>query len=241
MPFVKGVGYIKKDGTITPIKPYIKKGHKTYTPSTRDLEWIEKAKTGMTLEEIAKPYGITRERVRQVLKLNGVNIRSFHGLRETPLFEVQCLECGKIIYSKYKTKPFCSKSHRRTYVMRVGDRDKAERVDYPSAPNRKKYNIVHVGYVMRNGKKVQKTQLEHRLIMEEHLGRKLKSNEHVHHINGNGMDNRIENLQLLTAQEHSKLTTTKFWKPLSPRLAKAVRRRLKIPRKDVDKLLGSEV
>ena len=46
---------------------------------------------------------------------------------------------------------------------------------------------------------------EHILIMEKQIGRFLKENEVVHHINGNRQDNRIENLQLMTPSEHMRL------------------------------------
>ncbi len=43
---------------------------------------------------------------------------------------------------------------------------------------------------------------EHKYFMELKIGRRLTSNEVVHHINHDRLDNRIENLQLLTRREH---------------------------------------
>lgn len=45
--------------------------------------------------------------------------------------------------------------------------------------------------------------LEHRLVMEQHLGRYLDPEEVVHHVDGDPSNNDIENLQLFASQsEH---------------------------------------
>jgi hypothetical protein len=60
------------------------------------------------------------------------------------------------------------------------------------APNHPKANSS--GYVLRS-----------RFMMEQHVGRYLTEDEHVHHKNGNELDDRIDNFEILTRSEHIKL------------------------------------
>ena len=76
-----------------------------------------------------------------------------------------------------------------------------------TAKLRPKKRISSRGYqqIWKNGKYV----MEHRLIMEKKIGRKLYKTEIVHHINGKKIDNKISNLIIMKKQEHDKLPKPK--------------------------------
>lgn len=46
---------------------------------------------------------------------------------------------------------------------------------------------------------------EHRLIVEEHIGRYLSKDEIIHHINGIKTDNRLNNLEIHSKRSHAQL------------------------------------
>lgn len=101
--------------------------------------------------------------------------------------------------NKHKGHGYCRNHLRKFY--RYGD---------PlGKPPKPKGFIAHGYRLFSNGRN--KTIKEHRFIMEQHLGRKLLPfpQETVHHINGNKLDNRIENLVVISQSEHSIITHRK--------------------------------
>lgn len=52
--------------------------------------------------------------------------------------------------------------------------------------------------------------VNHRKVMEEHIGRPLEKKEIVHHIDGDRLNNDIDNLCLMTMSEHAALHKAEF-------------------------------
>lgn len=102
----------------------------------------------------------------------------------------KCLNCGKEIKitAKRKNKKFCNVKCSGEYRSKTCEHKVWE-------------GCTGYRYVCQGNKSIS----EHVLIMEKHIGRKLSKDEVVHHKDFNRNNNDINNLQLMTRSEHSKL------------------------------------
>ncbi len=117
-----------------------------------------------------------------------------------------CLQCSNTFYvPKYRISlaKFCSRRCIALAHPEIGEkaRKNSPLMKRSGLRETRKYVVITV-----NGKQIR----EHRHVMQEHLKRKLETWEHVHHINGNPTDNRIENLMVLSNSEHQKLELMAF-------------------------------
>lgn len=115
-----------------------------------------------------------------------------------------CLQCGKPMPPKINPKT--GYNRRTKYLCSSECRSLYRRRDYRSKHpdqgiTRQEYNRGYVRIVIPGkGDAPSYQTLEHRYVMEEHLGRRLLPEETVHHINGQRNDNRLSNLELFSSQ-----------------------------------------
>lgn len=101
-----------------------------------------------------------------------------------------CVNCGDIFWTTRRHASHCSK--RCTNRNRKGEKSHWWR----GGIIRNNNGYVKIYAPDHPAVGTQRYICEHRLAMEKHLGRYLKSFENIHHKNGIKNDNRIENLEL---------------------------------------------
>ncbi len=99
-----------------------------------------------------------------------------------PRYQRTCERCGRHFETLFEAAKYCS--HGCANKLR------------PINPHTTRYRQVEI-----DGVKV----LEHRHVMEQSIGRKLRRMEAVHHINRNKLDNRLENLEVISLSDHARL------------------------------------
>jgi hypothetical protein len=119
------------------------------------------------------------------------------GRKNRRLPDCRCLNCGVVFRPRDRESKYCSRPCAWTNNGKLSTERRKAEVWW-------KNNRGYIeGRVLING--VQVTVKQHRWILEKHLGRPILRTETVHHINGNKLDNRIENLQIMSHGEHTSM------------------------------------
>lgn len=144
--------------------------------------------SGKSVGEVAEAVGIPKSSARRIISAAGVMRTRSEGLR------LVNLNGGGSAKLKGKKRTYAPEMHQRIVaaaVQRRREKAKGVRVNANGY-----YEFTMGPHYGRN---------VHVVKMEERLGRKLKADECVHHIDGDKLNNDDNNLALLTVSGHARL------------------------------------
>ena len=145
---------------------------------------IERYEAGESIREIHQATGVPLSTIRHALNKAGVLRTRAQGIK------IAAAKGRLGSGHRGKTRNFTEEHKRNIALARLG--------------SGKGFSMKACGYIeITVGR--DKGRGEHVVKMEHHLGRRLRPGECVHHRNHDRSDNHIENLEVLTLSEHSRL------------------------------------
>jgi len=145
---------------------------------------------GKTMKAISLELGIAVGKIHRLIHEYGIPARKASDYEITDKQREAGRRAAKIVKGRKRSPETRKKLSEIRKLHGIGHTktrcDGYKAIYYPDYPHSNKD-----GYVM-----------EHVYIMEQHIGRLLKDDECVHHINFVKDDNRIDNLKLMTKSEH---------------------------------------
>lgn len=141
----------------------------------------------LTFSEISKITNISTSTIRRRIIKQGIEPRKGERLLDTTRERISIKNTGRKWTLSEDQKKKLSKMFKKL-----------------RAKTAKGWSLKPSGYLeITRGKNRFKS--VHRVVMEKHLGRKLKKDEVVHHIDGDKTNNEITNLKVMNRKEHNKL------------------------------------